>query len=104
MNLDLPLEPIINGMSLSPDGKLLALWATKVGSGFVTRPSSTPGYEITRIGRISGQLAVYDASTLKPLDAATAQIHEPRSVCFSPDSRYLLVPDKAKGVVVYAQE
>lgn len=96
----LPIAPTINFMALSPDGTLLALWVPEKGS-ISTQPAANPGFVIHRFIQVSGQLALLDANALQPMAADVAGLDAPQNVCFSPDSKFLYVPDRGKGVTIF---
>lgn len=99
--LVLPIEPKILYMMLSPDGRLLALWAPEKGS-IGAYPSSKPGYEITHYIQVSGQVTVLDTATFEPLKLDATELDAPQNLAFSPDSRFLFVPNRRSEVVVFS--
>lgn len=66
-----------------------------------TSPAPFPGYVVTEYIFVGGQVTVLDAATLKAVKADVTDLEGPRSVAFSPDSKYLYVADKFKGVAVF---
>lgn len=99
--LGLPVEPAINNLRLSPDGKLLALWAPRIGT--ILAAPTDPNVPISRYVHVSGAVTVLDTATLARVPLEEAGIDAPQNLCFSPDSRRLYVPDQKRRVVVFGR-
>lgn len=96
----LPISPLLGPMTLSPDGSLLALWATATGT-VSTSPAPNPGYFVTEYIFVGGQVTLLETGGMKAVKADVADLEGPQSVAFSPDGKYLYVADKFKGVAVF---
>jgi hypothetical protein len=98
--LALPSAPTVHSLSVSPDGKLMALSAPQKGS-ISTQPAPNPGMQVTRFIQLGGSLTFVDTASFEVCGARTDDIGAPLCVAFGADHKHIYVVDKRKGVIVF---